>query len=695
LWLKLRILKSVCDLPLIMMMPIAGNRAGRRRKAEDGIIVTPWSSFLVVLPLLLLFLSPPLCLSSPIVVNDNKSGDGGSDGLTPISPTFPTDDLCILPQELGFSGKIMLVEDCYTLYRYKGVPSINIYSYRGSNVFICCPDPVEDSVVFEGQFENDDEYDPEAGDYDYASLYPTYDEFVTSQSDDDDDGVTSSDPRCRRDPGTPCVDISRCSANDFNGDSPPLSCGWSQTTGEETFCCKGTSQPKLVKQTIPQKYGDYECEDLTPFCKDFFVKTPSSCRPSHESFDFMRRACMQTCNLCGDTKKGCRDEFEGCSRWRTNGHCIKHPEFMFFNCRESCGTCGFTSPRNPNTQVVNGRDYSNMRSENFFCGEGLSKEEVGLERKKRSKARRQKRQLSQEKKLYYYSVEAAFASGNIQCGSVIINDKFIVFAGHCDVAFNPESSSSKLKAIVIRDGTKFKEFIELRRVFTHPWFKFPSLYDDIAVGELGRRIVYDYGVYGDSPACFSDGTGSDSEAVARAKGPKGLEAEVQGYGYTETGRTSDVLISAKVRVMSNADCAASLHGNTTDDLLLQSRLASALKNGVNNQLICTEGIYNKTLDIYTGPCEGDSGGPLYINHGDTEGEDGGSSGQQRRRQTLEGIVSGGLGCGQNIPSWYTRVSSYRPWVDCVIAEARKGKPKLRIEQRCSQVAGEFDKANLI
>ena len=28
----------------------------------------------------------------------------------------------------------------------------------------------------------------------------------------------------------------------------------------------------------------------------------------------------------------------------------------------------------------------------------------------------------------------------------------------------------------------------------------------------------------------------------------------------------------------------------------------------------------------------------------------------RKQQTLEGIICGGLGCGKNIPSWYTRVS---------------------------------------
>ncbi len=47
-----------------------------------------------------------------------------------------------------------------------------------------------------------------------------------------------------------------------------------------------------------------------------------------------------------------------------------------------------------------------------------------------------------------------------------------------------------------------------------------------------------------------------------------------------------------------------------------------------------------------GPCEGDSGGPLYVEHGEPGG---------RKRLTVEGIVAGGVACGKNIPVWYTRV----------------------------------------
>ena len=44
----------------------------------------------------------------------------------------------------------------------------------------------------------------------------------------------------------------------------------------------------------------------------------------------------------------------------------------------------------------------------------------------------------------------------------------------------------------LRDGTPFKEVIEVKRVYQHPNYQYPKLYDDIAVVELGRRIPYDY-----------------------------------------------------------------------------------------------------------------------------------------------------------------------------------------------------------
>ena len=121
-----------------------------------------------------------------------------------------------------------------------------------------------------------------------------------------------------------------------------------------------------------------------------------------------------------------------------------------------------------------------------------------------------------------------------------------------------------------------------------------------------------------------------------------------------------------------------MNGNTTNHAIRRATVKQTLPNGINSQLICSTGIRQED-GVYTvnmnykinnisaklffeialkhdmrkhinfhfskGPCEGDSGGPLFIDYG---------SGK-RKRQTLEGITSGGLSCGQNFPSWYTRV----------------------------------------
>ncbi len=48
-------------------------------------------------------------------------------------------------------------------------------------------------------------------------------------------------------------------------------------------------------------------------------------------------------------------------------------------------------------------------------------------------------------------------------------------------------------------------------------------------------------------------------------------------------------------------------------------------------------------------------------------------------KTLEGIVSGGLGCGKNTPSWYTKVAPYRAWINCVMKQVKKGNSKEKVE----------------
>ena len=47
--------------------------------------------------------------------------------------------------------------------------------------------------------------------------------------------------------------------------------------------------------------------------------------------------------------------------------------------------------------------------------------------------------------------------------------------------------------------------MEIKKVYSHPSYSYPSLYTDIAVVELGRRVEYDFKKFGDSPTCLDQG----------------------------------------------------------------------------------------------------------------------------------------------------------------------------------------------
>ena len=62
---------------------------------------------------------------------------------------------------------------------------------------------------------------------------------------------------------------------------------------------------------------------------------------------------------------------------------------------------------------------------------------------------------------------------------------------------------------------------------------------------------------------------------------------------------------------------------------------------IKNIIAYHQGIYQENGGYFSGACRGDDGGPLTVV----------ANGQN----TLVGIVSGGLGCGNGIPNWYTRL----------------------------------------
>merc|ERR1711953_899672 len=236
------------------------------------------------------------------------------------------------------------------------------------------------------------------------------------------------------------------------------------------------------------------------------------------------------------------------------------------------------------------------------------------------------------------------SKGEYFCGATVVADRWVVAASHCydDFRNGVTDGPRRVRVNTIRDNTPYKELVEIKRVYKHPNYRFPNLYNDVAVLELGRRIEYNFTKFGDSPSCLPK---KEFEVINKI-------ATVQGYGVTESGTKGD-LLETNVTVITNKYCKEILQANVTKDQNNAKKILKALPLGLDYGLMCAQGIFKEDKNIYTGSCKGDSGGPL-------------TQRDEQDRTTLIGIVSGGIDCGKGYPGWYTRVEYYKEWIQCII-----------------------------
>jgi len=571
-------------------------------------------------------------------------------------------DLCYLTPRLGNIGTRKFLEECEEIGKFTTVPKplTGATSAFGVHSVLCCPDQEPDPADVEAEEYNYDEY------YDSGYDDSSYDFIEPSPP------PTMADEDCSQKAGSRCVALSQCKSLDSSA-APELSypCGFDTGLSLLKVCCpsENITQPQIEAQParFPKSGRPRRVEDKTPVhCSKW--RRNDACRldkhfsisdedsffgevNSRDMFDFMQRSCAQT---CGWVESGCHDEHPRCEEWARRGMCVISGMFMAHTCRESCGVCGFLAPENKENQSQDGKDYSDIATKTFDCGRYKTLEEIN---NVDDKAEEENSVFSdsvnfpneEEENVEELEVfSSGLDDGEYFCGATIINDRWLLSAAHCyrDEADKDQSIQPRqIKVNTIRDGTPFKEVIEIKRVYKHPNYQYPKLYDDIAVVELGRRIAYDYEKYGDSPTCLDQKPSNVYE---------GVTATVQGYGETETG-TSGTLLETKVTIISNENCIEILNHNTTYGESVRTQVTEQLPYGLNYGMFCAQGLMNEE-GLFSGPCKGDCGGPLQTE--DTNSKE--------DRTTLIGIVSGGIGCGLGIPAWYTKVSFHINWISCII-----------------------------
>jgi len=617
-------------------------------------------------------------------------------------------DECSTSGLLGISGRLKFLEDCKTLDRLD-VPIAQKFNY-GNIPRICCPKELsENSICFPS--------DPWCSTYQEIEYDYGYDDYGV----EDQRVIEDLDFVCDNLPNTSCVPIHSCS--EVSSPNTELFCGFE--SDQIKVCCKEDklleiptepSKPKFTPKTGSS--STYQCQDKTPHCKKWAENGACALDQSFKigelfgdavvsnlyMYNFMMLTCQKSCGWC--KKQECVDEIPNCKEFAQQSYCELDTLFMAHTCRESCGTCGFLSPENTEEQVSDSNSYSDIQSKDFDCGRYKSLEEIedaGVEvmadefpdkptdfidngdgtcEVGTDKTAPLTESIPEEFPTNIASADdfgirnfdyddnddiddTSFANSvenaTIKCGTILISDRWMLSAAHC---YDSLQATFDIRSTSFRTYLPdFKESVLQKRVFKHPNYRLPELYNDIALVELGRRITFDYDKLGDTPTCVSSKFDFDEKT-----------ASVTGYGETEDGSGSagKNLGTVNITLTNYNRCDKILSKYISSKKNKKEKYCSALPYGIIDQHICgrpSAPVCSGGEIVYPGACKGDSGGPVEV--------------EENGRRVLVGLVSGSLNCNSLNPEWFTRVAYFRDWIECIMTTAKGNVlSQAEIEREC-------------
>jgi len=210
-----------------------------------------------------------------------------------------------------------------------------------------------------------------------------------------------------------------------------------------------------------------------------------------------------------------------------------------------------------------------------------------------------------------FQISFQTTSGFHFCGGSVYDENTIITAAHCCDG----QSANRIKVVAGEHNLEKNEGYEqersVRRIEMHEQYDSSRITSDICILKLDEPLTLGSEVKGVTLPAADD------------EFPAGTPATVSGWGVTDSGSTSDVLMAVDVKIDSDADC----------------------KDGYGSSYIPEHHIC--ASDRNKDSCQGDSGGPLTC----------GPS------KVHCGVVSWGYGCAvAGYPGVYSRTTTYVDWI---------------------------------